>query len=136
MLKFLQRLSGQNPTTTEPRHELGRRGENAAACLLRAKGYRIIARNYDCPAGEIDLITTDGATIVFVEVKSRTDETGKDADHTVTGTQRERIIHAGQYFLRRADPHNRPARFDVVTVYFPPTGEPVFEHFENAFVLR
>lgn len=133
MLKFLQRLSGQYPKTTEPRHELGRRGENAAVRLLRAKGYRIIAINYDSPAGEIDLIATQGATIVFVEVKSRTDAAGKDADHTVTSTQRERIVHAAQYFLRRADSHNRPARFDVITVYFPQAGKPVVEHFKNAF---
>jgi putative endonuclease len=101
---------------------------------LRTKGHRIIARNYDCPAGEVDLITTDGATIVFVEVKSRSDELGKDADHIVSSTQRERLVHAAQYFLRRADPNNRPSRFDVVTVYFPPSGPALVEHFENAFV--
>jgi putative endonuclease len=55
---------------------------------LRAKGHRIIARNYDSPVGEIDLITTDGATIVFIEVKSRTDESGKDADQTIRSNQR------------------------------------------------
>ena len=101
--------------------------------FLRAKGHRIIARNYDCPAGEVDLITTHGATIVFVEVKTRTDQLGQDSDHTVTPSQRERIIKAAQYFLRRADPLNRPARFDVVTVFVPPTGEAVVEHFENVF---
>lgn len=131
MLSFLKRFTG--PQKTEPRHELGRRGEREAVRVLRSKGYRIIAHNYDCPSGEIDLIATQGANIVFVEVKSRTDAAGKDADHTVTSTQRERIIHAAQYFLRRADPHNRPARFDVITVYFPPTGNPAVEHFENAF---
>lgn len=121
------------PARSEVRHERGRRGETAAARYLRAKGHRIIARNYDSPAGEIDLITTDGATICFIEVKSRTDEKGQDADHTVYANQRERIVRAAQGFLRRSDPHNRPARFDVVTVYFPPNGRPVVEHFENAF---
>lgn len=101
---------------------------------MRAKGHRIIARNYHSPVGEVDLITTESATIVFVEVKSRTDESGKDADHLVTSTQRDRLIRAAQYFVRRADPHNRPIRFDVVTVYFPPDGTSVVEHFENAFV--
>ena len=119
---------------TDPRHSRGERGEREAARFLRSKGHRIIACNYDCPAGEVDLITTDGATIVFVEVKSRSDEHGKDADQTVGLDQRERLIRAAQFFLRRADPDNRPARFDVVTVYFPPSGRPVREHFENAFV--
>lgn len=115
------------------RHSLGASGEKEAARFLRRRGHRIIARNYDCPAGEVDLITTDGATIVLVEVKSRSDESGKDADHIVDSIQRERLIHAAQYFTRRADPLNRPVRFDVVTVYFPPIGEPAVEHFENAF---
>jgi putative endonuclease len=118
---------------TDPRHSTGRAGEREAERFLRARGHRIIARNYDLPSGEIDLITTDGATIVFVEIKSRTDETGKDADQIIRSTQRERLVRTAQYFLRRADPHNRPARFDVVTVYFPPSGSPVVEHFENAF---
>lgn len=72
--------------------------------------------------------------MVFVEVKSRTDESGKDADRVVTSTQRDRLIRAARFFVRRADPHNRPIRFDVVTVYFPPEGKAVVEHFENAFV--
>ncbi len=119
---------------TDPRHSTGHSGEKEALRFLRRKGHRIIARNYDCPAGEVDLITTDGATIVFVEVKSRSDELGKDADHIVSSRQRERLIHAAQYFVRRADPHNRPSRFDVVTVYLPPSGRPVVQHFENAFI--
>jgi len=118
----------------EPRHHTGRSGEKEASRFLRRKGHRIIARNYDCPAGEVDLITTDGPTIVFVEVKSRTDESSKDADHIVTSIQRERLIRAAQYFTRRADPLNRPIRFDVVTVYFSPKGAVLLEHFENAFV--
>lgn len=132
MLKVWSRfISSRKP---EPRHERGRVAEKQAARFLRRKGHRIIARNYDCPAGEIDLITTDGATIVFVEVKSRTDETGKDAEQIVASNQRERLLRAAQYFLRRADPHNRPARFDVVTVFFPPGGSPLVEHFANVFV--
>jgi putative endonuclease len=131
LLNVILRLIG--PRRSDVRHDRGRRGEAVAARHLRGKGHRIIARNYDSPAGEIDLITTDGATICFIEVKSRTDESGKDADHTVYHHQRERIIRAARGLLRRGDPHNRPARFDVVTVYFPPTGRPVIEHFENAF---
>ena len=124
----------QASSETDHRHSTGRAGEREADRFLRAKGHRIIARNYDSPAGEIDLITTDGATIVFVEVKSRTDESGKDAAQIIRSMQRERLIRAAQYFLRRADPHNRPSRFDVVTVYFSPSGPSVVEHFENAFV--
>lgn len=117
----------------DARHALGSRGERAAARFLRRRRYRIIARNYDCPAGEIDLITTQSETIVFVEVKTRSDEHGKDAGQTVAAGQRERIVWAAQYFLRKAHAESRPSRFDVVTVYFPSDGKPEIEHFEDAF---
>lgn len=117
----------------DARQVLGSRGERAAARFLRRRRHRIIARNYDCPSGEIDLITTQGETIVFIEVKARSDEQGKDADQTVGRVQRERIVRAAQYFLRRAQSESRPSRFDVVTVYFPSDGKPKIEHFENAF---
>jgi putative endonuclease len=117
----------------DARHALGSRGERAAARFLRRRHHRIIARNYDCPAGEIDLITTQSETIVFVEVKTRSDEHGKDAGQTVAAGQRERIVRAAQYFLRKAHAESRPSRFDVVTVYFPSDGKPEIEHFEDAF---
>ena len=119
---------------TDLRHSTGQEGEREARRFLRAKGHRVIAHNYHSPVGEIDLITTDGATIVFVEVKSHTGESGKDADHVVRSAQRERLIRAAQFFLRRADSNNRPARFDVVTVHLPPGGRCSVQHFENAFV--
>ena len=50
---------------------LGAAGEKAAAKYLRRRGYRIVARNYRCRGGEIDLIALDADTIVFVEVKTR-----------------------------------------------------------------
>src|SRR5262249_56551615 len=56
------------------RGELGRRGEDLAAELLRARGYTIVERNFRCRAGEIDLVAFDGPTVVFVEVRSRRGE--------------------------------------------------------------
>lgn len=53
---------------------LGIEGENAAAKFLEKKGYRIISRNYKTHIGEIDIIAQDGNTIVFVEVKTRGNE--------------------------------------------------------------
>src|SRR4029450_1246783 len=53
------------------RGELGRRGEVLAAALLQAQGLTIVERNFRCRAGEIDLVALDGATLVFVEGRSR-----------------------------------------------------------------
>ncbi len=54
-----------------PRQRLGRWGEGVAATHLEAHGYTILARNWRCAAGEIDLVARDGETLVFVEVKTR-----------------------------------------------------------------
>ncbi|MEK7756799.1 MAG: YraN family protein, partial [Planctomycetota bacterium] len=56
---------------------MGRQGERAAARYLRRRCYRILARNYRCFAGEIDLIASQAATIVFVEVKTRQPDEGQ-----------------------------------------------------------
>ena len=50
---------------------LGRRGENAACRLLRSYGWEILARNWRCYYGELDIVARDGNTIVFIEVKTR-----------------------------------------------------------------
>lgn len=91
----------------------GRRAETLAAWLLRLKGYRVLARRYKTPAGEIDLIVRRGRTIVFVEVKQRPDEVA--AIEAITPTARKRIARAAELWVAR---HPAAAalnqRFDVV----------------------
>jgi putative endonuclease len=95
----------------------GRRWERAAERLLRRRGLRILARNYECRSGEIDLIMLDGAALVFVEVRyRRNDRYGSGAD-TVTRAKQLRIITTARQFLTRNAQHaQRPCRFDVVSV--------------------
>ncbi len=91
----------------------GRRAETLAAWYLRLKLYRVIARRYRTPAGEIDLIVRRGRTIVFVEVKQRADaDAGLEA---VTATARRRIARAAGHWIAAhpaAEGYDR--RFDVV----------------------
>ena len=91
----------------------GRRAETLAAWLLRAKLYRVVARRYRTPAGEIDLIVRRGRVIAFVEVKRRATEAA--AIEAVTATGRRRIVRAAGLWL--AD-HPAAAgldrRFDVI----------------------
>lgn len=91
----------------------GRRAETLVAWYLRLKLYRVIARRYRTPAGEIDLIVRRGRTIVFVEVKQRADaDAGLEA---VTATARRRIAKAAGHWLAAhpaAEGFDR--RFDVV----------------------
>lgn len=115
------------------RHALGRRGERAAARHLKRRRLRIIARNYRCPAGEVDLICTDRETIVFVEVKTRTSGDFQDPQDAVSTGQRQRLFQAARFFLMEAGAPPRPARFDVVIVIWPDQGRPDIEHFQDAY---
>jgi putative endonuclease len=93
----------------------GRRAEFVAVCLLRLKGYRLLARRYRTPVGEIDLIARRAGTIAFVEVKSR--PTFDAAAESVTPLGRQRIARAASLWLAR---HPAAAaltlRFDAVLV--------------------
>jgi putative endonuclease len=75
----------------------GRSAETLVALLLRLKGHRIVARRYETPVGEIDLVALKGRRLSFVEVKRR--KTADDAAYTVTAKQRRRIVRAAQYWL-------------------------------------
>lgn len=93
----------------------GRFAEALAAVLLRAKGYRILARRYRSAAGEIDIVARRGNVIAFVEVKARPD--AASAAEAVTSRQRRRLWRAALLFLAE-----RPAlescvlRFDAMLI--------------------
>ncbi len=91
----------------------GRRAETLAAWYLRLKGYRILARRYRTPVGEIDLIARRGRLVAFVEVKQRpSDVEGAEA---ITATSRRRIARAASAWLA-AHPAaaNLDLRFDAL----------------------
>ena len=94
---------------------LGLSAESRAAALLLAKGYRIVARRWRSPVGEIDLVVRRGHLLVFVEVKAR----GRfdDAAEAVTERQRRRIVAAAEAWLAsHADDLACDIRFDAVLV--------------------
>lgn len=115
------------------RRWFGSRSERAAARFLKGLGYRILARNYLCKVGEIDLIARDGDVVVFVEVRSTE---GTDPVRTAASVDRAkqaRISKTALYFLHSKRLQDRPARFDVLIVRWTPGGEPVLDHFPHAF---
>jgi putative endonuclease len=117
-----------------PQLPLGLRGENAAARFLRRKRYRIVARQDRVKLGEIDLVAVDGETVVFVEVKTRTDWQAGHPAEAVTADKQRRITGAALAFLRSHDLLEYAARFDVVAVTWPrDASSPTIEHYENAF---
>ena len=117
------------------RKKLGQWGEKRCEGFLKKKGLRKLARNFSCKSGEIDLVMvdTDGA-IVFVEVKTRADESFEPAESVITPAKRTKLNRAARYFLTIHNIENRPYRFDVVTIVLGHSGPAQIRHYENAFV--
>lgn len=103
--------------TTAPHIVRGRQAERQALDYLQRQGLTLVRRNYRCRAGEIDLIMQDGATLVFVEVRSRGGAAaryGTPAESVTPAKQRRLTRAAAHYLLGRRDV---PAcRFDVVAI--------------------
>jgi putative endonuclease len=98
------------------RRIIGRRGEDRAAQYLRRRGYRILARNWRCRLGEIDLIALDGNTLVFVEVKTRRGETFGPPEAAVRAGKQRQIARVAEAFLTASGLRGAVCRVDVVAV--------------------
>lgn len=96
------------------RSDLGRKGEDAAAELLRKAGYAVLGRNIRLPGGEIDIVCLDGDVVVFVEVKSRSNAVFGTALGAVDARKRAKLRALAADYLQIVAPGRR-ARFDVVT---------------------
>lgn len=113
--------------------QTGQLAEQLAADHLQRSGYTIIARNWRCPVGEIDIIAQAHDALVFVEVRSRRTPTTEAAFESITPRKRDRMIKSAHYYMNT---HNIPEavfpRIDVIAVALPRAGAPVIEHVENA----
>jgi putative endonuclease len=114
------------------RDELGRRGEDVAARYLRGIGYRIVGRREKILRGDIDIVALDDRTVVFVEVRSRSDTAHGHPAETVGFQKQRRITDLANAYIRRHRLQDCSVRIDVVAVTFG-DGEPVVEHYQNAF---
>jgi putative endonuclease len=116
-------------TPTNPdRKQLGAQGETLVAQHLERLGWRVLATNYRCMAGEIDVIVeepTEGeSTLVFVEVKTRRGRAQGAPAEAVTPRKREKLITVAQHYLasrETGDPEPR-CRFDIAEVHLYPDG--------------
>lgn len=116
------------------RDELGRRGEDEAANYLRGLGYRIVGRRERVLRGDIDIVALDGRTVVFVEVRSRSDTSHGHPAETVGFAKQRRIAVLANAYIRKHRLHDASVRIDVLAVTFTADGDPpVVEHYQNAF---
>lgn len=114
---------------------VGAWGEALAADYLRKKRYAVIACNYRCRVGEIDLIAKNRKFLVFVEVKLRKNDTFAQAREFVDYRKQNRIRATAELYLSQ-NPIALQPRFDVIEIYAPDgidTQKPEIHHLEDAF---
>jgi putative endonuclease len=99
-----------------PHLRAGRWAEDQAADHLRGHGLRLLCRNFRCRVGEIDLVMTDGAALVFVEVRFRSNLRYGTGLESVTRAKQMKLLAAARAYLARHPVGNTPCRFDVVSV--------------------
>ncbi|NPV25902.1 MAG: YraN family protein [Firmicutes bacterium] len=113
---------------------VGQMGEEAALSYLLKNGYRLLARNFRCRLGEIDLITADGEHIVFVEVRARTSNLFGSPLESVTDRKQVRVRRVAEYFILRRGLAYHQVRFDVVSVQLNADGQVKhIQHIKGAF---
>lgn len=108
--------------------ETGRRYEQAAGEYLKELGFEILTYNYRCFQGEIDIVAKDGSTLVFCEVKYRSDDRSGNPLEAVDERKRRRIFLTAMHYMQEKKISGCPCRFDVIGI----EGEHI-EHVKNAF---
>lgn len=112
---------------------LGRRGEDLAADYLARHGLVVLARNWRCRDGELDIVATDGRRLVVCEVKTRSGRGYGDPAEAVTRAKAERIRRIASAWLRAHQVGWCEVRFDVIAVHWPPGGPAGVEHLQGVF---
>jgi putative endonuclease len=119
---------------TDDRLRLGQFGERVAVAHLESKGYEILARNFRCREGEIDIIAQRDACLVFVEVRTRRGDAMGNAAESLTLRKGARISAAADAYCDANPDSVEERRIDVIAVDLTPRGRLLrLEHIENAF---
>jgi putative endonuclease len=113
------------------RKQTGQRGEELAAGFLASHGYTLVARNWRCSTGELDLIAEKDNILVFVEVRTRRSARYGSPEESITPTKQAKLIDLAQTYLQQMPPPHPAWRIDVIAVWLRP-GQPHINHLENA----
>ena len=117
---------------TDRRSERGRTGEDAALRVYERRGFALVARNWRCQLGELDLVVVRRDLLVFSEVKSRSGPAFGGGYEAVTWAKRRKVRSLAEAFLQRNAFERARVRFDVASVWLGARGADV-EIFEDAF---
>ena len=132
LLGRARRAAGEPAREIAPHLALGRRGELIAADVLEREGFRLVAANFQLPVGrnlrgavvraEIDLVAYEGATLCFVEVKTRASDRFAAPEANVDLRKQRQVTRAARAYRRLLGVSADPYRYDVVSVVLPPPG--------------
>lgn len=109
----------------------GKWGEETAVRYLEERGYAILARNFHTAHGEIDIVASQEAALVFVEVKTRSSHTFAYPEDSVTRRKQVSMLSAAEEYLQSHPESPESWRFDVLAIERKTDGEPEIVHFEN-----
>ena len=112
----------------------GKLGEEIGENYLKQRGYEIIERNVRSPFGEIDLIASHRGTLVFVEVKTRRDQTFGHPEEAVDKRKKNQLARLASWYLAQHPKVHPAARFDVLSIQLS-GDQPNIRLIENAFEL-
>ena len=111
---------------------LGEKGEAIAYDYLQQKGYRIVEQNWRHKRAEIDLIAWDQETLVFIEVKTRSNDLFGKPEDAVNPKKERLIIRAGQAYMEQVK-YEWAIRFDIISILMRGENAASISHFEDAF---
>jgi putative endonuclease len=118
---------------SKARINLGAHGESLAVTFLKNKGIKILVRNYRQKTGEVDIIAQDGKWLVFVEVKTRKSLRFGQPYEAVTHKKQVQISRVALDYITRNKLHDRPVRFDVISILLQADGNADIQHLPNCF---
>lgn len=98
------------------RKQTGNLGETLAEQYLRRQGYTIIARNWRCPVGELDVVARQGAMLVFVEVRTRRGTRQGTPEESITPAKQAKLVELAHTFLAQHHDEDCEWRIDVIAI--------------------
>ena len=109
-------MSKRPTTMADHRRSLGRRGEALAEAYFRSHEYKIVAQNYRCRAGEMDLIVERAGTLVFVEVRTRRGTAAGTPEESITPTKAQRLITVAETYRQEQPGGPESWRIDLIAI--------------------
>lgn len=120
----------QNPIDGRQRRRTGHLGETLATRYLQRRGYEILASNWRCPRGELDIVARIGGKLIFLEVRSRRQSDTEEAFASITARKRERLLAAIHEWLEAHQQQDAHWQVDVIGVAL--GGRAKIDHVEDA----